>query len=96
MNGLLNWYLNLSMDIQGVVTLCILAMLFVVTAYLQFQLRIYPKLKKAEAAEMAADKEQREIAAQWSRETKRQFAAYAAAANNEARMSDIVRQTSNL
>lgn len=99
MNGLLNWYLSLNMDDQGVVTLLIITTLFAIAAFVNTLIRAYPGYRqhvKAEKAAAEIARQQRHADAQRASELKTAFAVYAAAANKAALMSDIVRQTSNL
>jgi len=99
MDGLLNWYLGLNMDDQGVVTLCIIVTLFVAIGIATKLIQAYPGYRKHVKAEKAAAeiaRQQRHADAQRASELKTAFAVYAAAANKAALMSDIVRQTSNL
>lgn len=99
MNGILSFYLGMDTECQGVVTLTIVMALIAVLGTATRLIQAYPgyrkhvaSVKKAEAIE----RQQRDAAVQKAAEVRAAFAAYAATADKAARMSDIVRQTSNL
>lgn len=99
MNGIVNWYLSLDQECQGVITLTLVMMSIAVISTVMKLIQVYPgykkhvaSIKKAEAIE----RQQRDAAVKKAAEVRAAFAAYAATADKAARMSDIVRQTSNL
>lgn len=99
MNGIVNWYLNMDQECQGVITL---TLVMVTTAVLGTAVRLiqaYPGYRKHVASVKkveAIERQQRDAAVKKAAELKAAFAAYAASADKAARMSDIVRQTSKL
>lgn len=99
MNGLLSFYLGMDTECQGVVTLALVMVAIAVIGTVMKLIQAYPgyrkhvaSIKKAEAIE----RQQRDAAVKKAAEVRAAFAAYAASADKAARMSDIVRQTSNL
>ena len=99
MNGLVSYYLNMDMESQGVVTLTLVVISIAVIGTAMRLIQAYPgyknhvaSVKKTEAIE----RQQRDAAVKKAAEVRAAFAAYAATADKAARMSDIVRQTSNL
>ena len=99
MNGLVSYYLSMDMESQGVVTLTLIMISIAVIGTAMRLIQAYPgykkhvaSIKKAEAIE----RQQRDAAVKKAAEVRAAFAAYAATADKAARMSDIVRQTSNL
>lgn len=99
MNGILNWYLGMDMESQGVVTLTLIMIGTAVLGTVMRLIQAYPGYRKHVAAEKAVaamERQQRDAAVKKAAEVRAAFAAYAATADKAARMSDIVRQTSNL
>lgn len=99
MNGLVTYYLGMDMESQGVVTLTLVMGFIAVIGTAMKMIHAYPgyrkhiaSVKKAEAIE----RQQRDAAVKKAAEVRAAFAAYAEASAKEARMSDIVRQTSKL
>ena len=99
MNGIINYYLTMDTECQGVVTLTIVMIGIAVIGIAMKLIQAYPgyrkhvaSVKKAEAIE----RQQRDAAVKKAAEVRAAFAAYAATADKAARMSDIVRQTSKL
>lgn len=99
MNGILNLYLSMDQESQGVVTLTLIMFVVAALGTATKLIRAYPgyrkhiaSVKKAEAIE----RQQRDSAVKKAAEVRAAFAAYAEASAKEARMSDIVRQTSKL
>ena len=99
MNGLVSYYLSMDMESQGVVTLTLIMISIAVIGTAMRLIQAYPgykkhvaSIKKAEAIE----RQQRDAAVKKAAEVRAAFAAYAATADKAARMSDIVRQISNI
>lgn len=99
MNGIINCWLTLDMESQGVITLTLVMISIAVLGTAMRLIQAYPGYKKHVAAEKtvaAMERQQRDAAVKKATELKAAFAAYAASADKAARMSDIVRQTSKL
>lgn len=99
MNGIINYYLSMDFENQGVVTLILIVFATVVISVAIKLIQAYPGYRKHVAAEKAAakiERQQRDAAAKKAAEARATFAVYAATADKAARMSDIVRQISNL
>ena len=99
MNGIINYYLAMDQECQGVVTLTLVMISIAVIGTAMRLIQAYPGYKKHVAAEKAAEsmeRQQRDAAVKKAAEVRAAFAAYAASADKAARMSDIVRQTSKL
>nr|DAR24440.1 MAG TPA: hypothetical protein [Caudoviricetes sp.] len=99
MSGIINYYLNMDQESQGVVTLALVMVSIAVIGTAMRLIQAYPGYKKHVADEKAAEsmeRQQRDAAAKKAAEVRAAFAAYAASADKAARMSDIVRQTSKL
>lgn len=99
MNGLVSYYLNMDMESQGVVTLTLVVISIAVIGTAMRLIQAYPGYKKHVASVKkteAIERQQRDAAVKKAAEVRAAFAAYAATADKAARMSDIVRQTSNL
>ena len=99
MNGFANWYLSMDQECQGVVTLALVMVSIAVIGTVMKLIQAYPGYRKHVASVKRAEaieRQQRDAAVKKAAEVRAAFAAYAATADKAARMSDIVRQTSNL
>ena len=99
MNGLVSYYLSMDMESQGVVTLTLVVISIAVIGTAMRLIQAYPGYKKHVASVKkteAIERQKRDAAVKKAAEVRAAFAAYAATADKAARMSDIVRQTSNL
>lgn len=99
MNGIINYYLAMDQECQGVVTLALVMVSIAVIGTVMKLIQAYPGYRKHVASVKRAEaieRQQRDAAVKKAAELKAAFAAYAEASAKEARMSDIVRQTSKL
>ena len=99
MSGIINYYLNMDQESQGVVTLALVMISIAVIGAAMRLIQAYPGYRKHVASVKkveAIERQQRDAAVKKAAEVRAAFAAYAETADKAALMSDIIRQTSKL